>query len=871
MPSPLPLLLAGPILRRVEPGMASVWVATSEPCTVRLQIFEGVVSATAGGKAIEATPKFTGEADTLEALAKLHICVVTAVPPDAQKLLPALTYSYNVELELTGAKHDLSTLKLLQDESDKHPPQKALGYSTHRLPSFSLPPLELEDLVLLHGSCRRPAAEGPDAMAYADALVEERLNEPLARPHLLALTGDQIYADDVAAHLLDEVLVLAAELQASGPFEQLPTTEEPGADPDARQWRDVTRETFPIGKRSHYCDALARFTSIDRAQHLLSFSEFAAMYLLVLSPRVWRVKPDPAQVEQDEPDPFGVLEPVDAEKTPWLFDGSVKKKQDPRKSEEQKKAERERRVAALLLGRKRELHRLEDFFKSLPRVARVLANIPTLMIFDDHEITDDWNGVLRFKHEVYSRPAGRAIVRNGLVAYALFQAWGNNPLEWAAVPPQTPPDRPESAESPDQRKARETRHRLLRCIGEATCGRMGWGEANTELDELLDISTGRAAQAPVRWHFRYSAQRFELLGLDSRTRRFFPFESPVTSPGLIDAAGLKDQIPSSPVSPEVGVVLVLSACPVIGPSLMDELVQPAALRVMHIISNTGKADSGDAGLRKRASFLDRDPEPWVFEPVTFENLLARLETFAAGNPVVFLSGDVHYSTAAVIDYGTRARTIRFVQLTSSAFKNMPALVTVVDPPLTQRALTEAIEPARLGWKEDRPVPYAIPEGSTEPPSQLRNLNRSPLLLTADLWPPGTTVTREPDWWWAYKPVLDERPEASDSSEPALEPRPALDASIRPLVELPPEPTIDDFRELAKWHNEAVQKLAPRRVVFPTAVCLVTFRDTARGREVRQEIHYVPFRGDSLSPKPHTIFMVPLTPDSVRPTLEKSHG
>jgi len=37
----LPLLLAGPILRRVEPTLVSVWVALRDPCNVLLKVWEG--------------------------------------------------------------------------------------------------------------------------------------------------------------------------------------------------------------------------------------------------------------------------------------------------------------------------------------------------------------------------------------------------------------------------------------------------------------------------------------------------------------------------------------------------------------------------------------------------------------------------------------------------------------------------------------------------------------------------------------------------------------------------------------------------------------------------------------------------------------
>src|SRR5262245_26189799 len=44
-PSEWPLILAGPIVRRVEPKLASVWVALKEPATVRLDVWHGLEAA----------------------------------------------------------------------------------------------------------------------------------------------------------------------------------------------------------------------------------------------------------------------------------------------------------------------------------------------------------------------------------------------------------------------------------------------------------------------------------------------------------------------------------------------------------------------------------------------------------------------------------------------------------------------------------------------------------------------------------------------------------------------------------------------------------------------------------------------------------
>jgi hypothetical protein len=41
----LPLILSGPILRRVEPSLVAVQVALSEACTVRLSLWENQIKA----------------------------------------------------------------------------------------------------------------------------------------------------------------------------------------------------------------------------------------------------------------------------------------------------------------------------------------------------------------------------------------------------------------------------------------------------------------------------------------------------------------------------------------------------------------------------------------------------------------------------------------------------------------------------------------------------------------------------------------------------------------------------------------------------------------------------------------------------------
>ncbi len=74
-----------------------------------------------------------------------------------------------------------------------------------------------------------------------------------------------------------------------------------------------------------------------------------------------------------------------------------------------------------------EQKRIEAFVDSLPSVARVFAHIPVYMIFDDHDITDDWNMTAQWEVAAYGHPFSKQIIANGLAAYWLCQGWGNAP------------------------------------------------------------------------------------------------------------------------------------------------------------------------------------------------------------------------------------------------------------------------------------------------------------------------------------------------------------------------------------------------------------------------------------------------------------
>ena len=69
----LPLLLAGPILRRVDPNLVSVWLALSEPAKVSLVVYEGIATAANATPFVTSAPE-----DTWRLGDKLHLALVTA-------------------------------------------------------------------------------------------------------------------------------------------------------------------------------------------------------------------------------------------------------------------------------------------------------------------------------------------------------------------------------------------------------------------------------------------------------------------------------------------------------------------------------------------------------------------------------------------------------------------------------------------------------------------------------------------------------------------------------------------------------------------------------------------------------------------------
>jgi hypothetical protein len=880
-PFDLPLLLAGPIVRRVEPTLASVWIALREPATVTLRIWEGRVSSGSGNVLNVSDPT-----PSLRIGDELHVALplIKILPTSPRLLEPGKIYSYDLEIRTASATHDLKSLGLLSTGTFEGRRVEALGFEENALPGFALPPAEITDLRVIFGSCRRIDHESLDAMVWIDDLMREKPDEnPYSykdankRPHQLFLGGDQIYADDVGRVHMHMLIDLSKRLIGNGPPEALenfgearerlpvgsirkkqgsgtPTKFEdygeeikPGAVNVALSEFSLPADHawFPPGRRYLQSIVDAQMTSTDGSSHLFAFGEFAAMYLSVWSNAVWTPHRDPREagfldlptvediVENAKwPDTIStyVGRPIDVEETragsPFHDAGYLGYKRGDTANFAKKLEERKTSL-------RKERARLTLFHDGLAKVRRVLANIPTYMMFDDHDFTDDWNLNPLWYDRVYSTDLGVTSARNALAAYTIFQDWGNDPIRY---------------EKQDDYK--ELLARIRQLFPQNEPGPVA--EHANRLDTMFgfrevvhsDPVTGRfpARNPVIKWHYCVPGAKHLAVAIDNRTRR--AFVSRIGPPGNVEGSfdpaastAQSEQIPAGPFTDGKEVLLLIAPLQVLGPPLLDELVAPAAFRVFDAIDYSAKLDPNlKFGSRGMSGTNPDAIEAWAFDPLSLEQLLQRLKPYGR---VVILSGDVHYSASTVMSYFTKgeADPVRIAQFTSSGFKNvMPSYVTVIDRSLAIAHLIvrQPLGAERMGWLRRPSNPIVLGAGVSEgeiPREYRAKLKQEPTLLPTLGWPDDTTINpaQRPDWSWRVEPIFDLR--ADDKRPAAIQPFKFGDASgvQVALTEDGGPHSVQGFHAVAGRQQRSLETLKnSRQILFRSNFGLVRFERRENG-------------------------------------------
>lgn len=371
----LPPVLVGPILRRVSTSELVLWLVGSERLNLRLKLdLENI------------------EESLLNRM--LTDNEVQCVQIGSRAFIHLINVALDVSLPVdTRVGYDLGIC------TRGEPEQWIKTWASHLcLPNSPSPDFVVKTQLdqILHGSCRRPHHPAADGLVRVDRELENCNSDISKRPALLLMTGDQIYADDVAGPMLRAIHSL---IECLGLFDE--TLQGSDVEHSKTLRRDTNtyyhrEDLLPENKASEA--VLERvlggvrkpvFTTASAHNHLISLNEMMAMYLLVWSPVCWEF------IEVTEPE----LTPDQAQRF------------------------------------RREQKCIEKFAATLPQAARALAHLPCYMIFDDHDISDDWNLSADWEETAYGHPFSKRIIGNALIAYMLCQAWGNNPAAYKDVLP----------------------------------------------------------------------------------------------------------------------------------------------------------------------------------------------------------------------------------------------------------------------------------------------------------------------------------------------------------------------------------------------------------------------------------------------------
>nr|WP_283630920.1 alkaline phosphatase family protein [Alteromonas macleodii] len=536
----MPQVIAGPIVRKVTSTECHIWVVTSnaDSPALNLSANEVVVSGNCQRETIR-----------VGKYAFIHLLSFTSSEPfeDTARIGYSLSFSDDAQ----QASWENEQRGLLYDG------QSSLCFHYTETPE-----------TILHGSCRKPHFHSDDALAQVDVLHKNAFKKENDFPDLLLMTGDQIYADDVAGPMLKAIHSVidrlglyheALEGAVVTNTNELATHEHGYYEREQLLPQIATNTVLS----SIFFGAKKKpvFTSVNAQNHLIGSAEIIAMYLLVWSDTLW------ADINIDKD---GIPPKYHA-----IFD--------------------------------KEHEALNGFVKQLPQVRRALAHIPTYMIFDDHDVTDDWNLTRGWEQEVYGNPLSKRMIGNALIGYLLCQGWGNAPKKVAP---------------------------LIAKVQESM-GESGLNSHDEIIDDLLDFD---------QWHYRLDTTP-PIEVLDTRTQRWRS-ESNMNKPsGLMDWEALCD-FQHSIIGKES--VIVVSAAPIYGVKVIEA--------IQKVFTFFGKA-------------LTVDAENWMAHKGTANVILNIFRHYKTPPDFIILSGDVHYSFVYDVRLRFRRNSPHITQFTCSGLKN----------------------------------------------------------------------------------------------------------------------------------------------------------------------------------------------------------
>jgi phosphodiesterase/alkaline phosphatase D-like protein len=270
---------------------------------------------------------------------------------------------------------------------------------------------------------------------------------------------------------------------------------------------------------------------------------------------------------------------------------------------------------------------------SEPSVRWLLSVVPTAMIFDDHDVHDDWNISAAWRRDFQAKPWWAARIRGAYMSYWVYQHLGNlSPAELA-------------------------KNELWQQVLQAD-------DAAAVLADFADRADRRAGG--IQWSYRRSFGGVQVVVIDSRSGR-------VLEDGTRLMVGEAEwQWVTESVAGDWDHVVLATSLPLLLPHGIHELE----------VWNEAVCDGAwgrrvaRAGERLRRAV---DLEHWAAfgkSFTQFEQLLTELATGARGRPpasVTVISGDIHHSYLAPVDFppGTHPRSAVYQAVCSPIHNVLP--------------------------------------------------------------------------------------------------------------------------------------------------------------------------------------------------------
>jgi phosphodiesterase/alkaline phosphatase D-like protein len=247
-----------------------------------------------------------------------------------------------------------------------------------------------------------------------------------------------------------------------------------------------------------------------------------------------------------------------------------------------------------------------------PEIRWLMSTVPTAMIFDDHDIRDDWNTSKQWRAEMADLDWWHDRIRAGLASYWVYQHLGNLSPE-------------ELADNDDYQK-------LIAIDGDTWPHLAGVAE---RADREVDATKG------VRFSYRWDLGRTRLIMIDSRNGRILDSGERM----MIGESEFRWVEAKSEESPETLDHLLLASSV---PWLM-----PPAIGDLETLNERAAERAGWRGKLGEKLRQAGDFEHW---PAFYKSLVRLAEMIAriADHPdgpatISILSGDVHHSYAARAD------------------------------------------------------------------------------------------------------------------------------------------------------------------------------------------------------------------------------